>query len=249
MTTVQKSDFQLFDFRGNDVRVLPDDSGNEWWVAADVCRCLDLSNTSKTVQRLDEDEKTTLTVSYPGAPPTTFLLINEKGLYRLIFTSTKEQAKAFQDWVFGEVLPAIRRTGRYEHPAAQASGNLATLANVSQQLAGVVTDHEQRLAKVERELEERKALPAPELDIDVVRKRFAGALREAIADSGVTDDMNKAERAAFHHGINSKLKNLVMCGRSRSNWEIEHYQLAADYLLVRHDWDLFWIFDTGRNAA
>lgn len=45
--------------------------------------------------------------------------VNEPNLYRVIFRSNKPEAKAFQDWVFNDVLPALRRQGRYETPGAR----------------------------------------------------------------------------------------------------------------------------------
>lgn len=79
---------------------------------------LGLSNPSKVAERLDEDEKMTLTLSYGhsgqrgGAQKA--IIINESGIYMVIFRSDKPEAKAFKRWVTHEVLPSIRRTGRYE---------------------------------------------------------------------------------------------------------------------------------------
>lgn len=84
-----------------------------WFVAKDVCEALSLSDVSMTVNRLDDDEKLiqTLLVSGQGRQ---MWLVNESGLYNLIFQSRKPEAKAFRKWVTSEVLPAVRKTGRYE---------------------------------------------------------------------------------------------------------------------------------------
>lgn len=82
-------------------------------MAADVCAVLEHTNPTKAVLRLEEDEKGLTTIQ--GAFGSQDLnVVNESGLYNLIFTSRKPQAKAFRRWVTGEVLPSIRRTGRYE---------------------------------------------------------------------------------------------------------------------------------------
>lgn len=83
-----------------------------WFVAKDVCDALNLTDTGKTVERLDDDEKLTriLFVSGQGRQ---MWLVNESGLYNLIFQSRKPEAKAFRKWVTGEVLPQIRNTGVY----------------------------------------------------------------------------------------------------------------------------------------
>ena len=91
--------------------------GEIWFVVADVCRALEMSNPRKAVSDLPEDEKMTVTNSYGhsgkrgGAQK--FNLVNEPGLYRLIFRSRKPEAEKFKRWVFHEVLPSIRKTGKY----------------------------------------------------------------------------------------------------------------------------------------
>lgn len=103
---------QLFDFKGNQVRILSDEKGEPWFVAKDVCDILELTNPAVALQSLDDDEKTNLSNSYvwsePGRRP---LIISEPGLYRLVMRSRKPEAKEFQRWVTHEVLPQIRRTG------------------------------------------------------------------------------------------------------------------------------------------
>jgi prophage antirepressor-like protein len=91
-----------FDFDGNQVRINIDDEGNPWWLAQDVCKVIGLSNVSDAVGRLEVGEKR----SYHGIGKTdNALIINEPGLYRLIFRSNKPEARRFQRWVFGEILP------------------------------------------------------------------------------------------------------------------------------------------------
>ena len=103
-----------FDFEGASVRVL-DREGSPWFVLADVCRVLEIANPSNVAARLDDDEKTTLhnTEGQAGCGAQVFTIINESGLYSLVLTSRKASAKRFKKWVTAEVLPAIRRTGRY----------------------------------------------------------------------------------------------------------------------------------------
>lgn len=83
-----------------------------WFVAKDVCACLDLTDTSKTVSLLDDDERGTNTIRTPSGWQE-MLIVSEPGLYSLILRSRKPEAKAFKRWVTHEVLPSIRRTGSY----------------------------------------------------------------------------------------------------------------------------------------
>ena len=83
---------------------------------SDVCRVLEIENSSQAVSRLDDDEKgvTTNDPLRGNGGKQTCRTVNESGLYSLIFTSRKPQAKAFKRWVTKEVLPAIRKTGCYQ---------------------------------------------------------------------------------------------------------------------------------------
>ncbi|MDV8116116.1 BRO family protein [Bacillus cereus] len=84
-----------------------------WFVAKDVCDVLEIGNITKTMSRLDEDEFTTSKVVDSQGRSQEMFIINESGLYSLIMTSRKPQAKAFKKWVTSEVLPSIRKHGAY----------------------------------------------------------------------------------------------------------------------------------------
>ena len=119
-----------FAYGDNLVRVIEKD-GNPWWVAKDVCAVLEHSNSRMAIEMLDEDEKGVSKVYTLGGEQD-MNIINESGLYNLIFRSNKPEAKAFRKWVTSEVLPQIRRTGSYEpavsfpepEPSAHPSGIL-----------------------------------------------------------------------------------------------------------------------------
>lgn len=89
--------------------------GEPWFVAADVCRVLKHSNTSVALNMLDDDEKGMHKVYTPGGEQN-MSVVNESGLYVLIFRSNLQKARDFRRWVTQEVLPAIRKTGKYEAP-------------------------------------------------------------------------------------------------------------------------------------
>jgi anti-repressor protein len=78
-----------------------------WFVAKDVCDILELSNVSKALLSLDDDEKGITKVQTLGGEQS-LLIVNESGLYNLIFRSNKPEAKKFRKWVTNEVLPSIR---------------------------------------------------------------------------------------------------------------------------------------------
>jgi len=105
-----------FSYESNKIRVIKDGSGEPWWIASDICRVLEIKNTSDALKHLDDDEKTTIAKSdsQPGKGPQSFTAVNEPGLYTLIIRSNKPEAKTFKRWITHEVLPKIRKTGSYQ---------------------------------------------------------------------------------------------------------------------------------------
>jgi prophage antirepressor-like protein len=97
-----------------------------WFLAQDVCDILGIVNSRDAISKLDEDEKLTSAVSTPGQVRK-MNFINESGLYNLIFQSRKPEAKKFRKWVTSEVLPSIRKTGKYGRPAIGTMLNADTI--------------------------------------------------------------------------------------------------------------------------
>jgi prophage antirepressor-like protein len=104
-----------FEYSGRQVRTVQVD-GEPWFVAADVCAVLELNNVTMAVASLDEDEKGFSTIETPGGEQRV-VIVNEPGLYSLILRSRKPEAKAFKRWLTHEVIPALRKRGRYDVPA------------------------------------------------------------------------------------------------------------------------------------
>ena len=105
------SALKLFENPQFRVRVVMRD-GEPWFVAKDVCDCLELGNVSQTCSRLDDDERGIILNDTPSGKQE-MLVVSEPGLYGLIGSSKKQEAKAFKRWVNHEVLPSIRKTGGY----------------------------------------------------------------------------------------------------------------------------------------
>lgn len=93
-------------------------NGEPWFVGKDVCQILGFSKYRDVLSNLDEDERMSILVDTLGGQQK-MSAVNESGLYALIFQSRKPEARKFRKWVTSEVLPSIRKTGRYElRPAA-----------------------------------------------------------------------------------------------------------------------------------
>lgn len=83
-----------------------------WFVAADVCKALEIGNPTDAMRRLDADERTL--VSIEGASNGLSVnAVNEPGLYTLVLGSRKPEAKAFKRWITHDVIPSIRKNGGY----------------------------------------------------------------------------------------------------------------------------------------
>ena len=87
-------------------------NGDPWFVAKDICDVLGLSNPTVALNALDQDERSKFLLGRQGETN----IINESGLYALIFRSNKPNARKFRKWITSEVLPSIRKTGKYAAP-------------------------------------------------------------------------------------------------------------------------------------
>ena len=96
------------------VRVVMRD-GEPWFIAADICRALDVDNNRQAVSRLDEDEKGVI-LNDTNRGKRSMAVVSEPGLYALVLGSRKPEAQSFRRWITHEVLPAIRQEGAYMTP-------------------------------------------------------------------------------------------------------------------------------------
>lgn len=93
--------------------------GEPWFVAADVCKALLIVNSRDALTRIDDDEKGVVSTDTLGGRQEV-TIVNEPGLYALILSSRKPEAKAFKRWITHEVIPSIRKHGAYISPNAEA---------------------------------------------------------------------------------------------------------------------------------
>ncbi|MDW5367444.1 BRO family protein, partial [Acinetobacter baumannii] len=100
----------VFNFNQKEVRTIVKKDGEIWFVLSDVCNVLEIGNVSMAASRLDAEEITLSTIEGSHRPTN---LVNESGLYSLVLTSRKPEAKQFKKWVTSDVLPSIRKNGGY----------------------------------------------------------------------------------------------------------------------------------------
>ena len=133
--------FENLEFGAIRTKIIKDEP---YFCLADVCHALDIKNISDMKKRLNRDGVATSEVIDSVGRKQNANFVNELNLYKTIFQSRKESAERFTDWVAGEVLPSIRKTGGYQKPA--------TIAEQIGLLATGYGDHEDRIKNLENNM-------------------------------------------------------------------------------------------------
>jgi len=130
---------------GADIRVI-DRDGEPWFVATDIAKVLGYRDARDATRWLDDDEKDTHLVRTLGGNQD-MIVVSESGLYSLVVRSERPEAKPFRKWVTAEVLPSIRRTGRYEIPGL---GGMLTKENMLAMARTLISENARADAEKER---------------------------------------------------------------------------------------------------
>ena len=164
---------------GEELRTVLKD-GDPWFVAVDVCELLDLANSREALSRLDDDEKDVILTDTLGGKQKS-AAISESGLYSLVLSSRKPEAKVFKRWVTSEVLPQIRKTGSYIHvpqTLSQALRLAADQAETIEKQTLLIEAQKPAVEFVERFVEAKQTQPlrAVAKVLGVKEKTFVEAL-------------------------------------------------------------------------
>lgn len=197
----------VFSFQAKQVRIVMN-NGEPWFVARDVCEVLGHSDTSMAIRRLDEDEKLTQTMFVSGQNREVWL-VNEAGLYSLILTSRKSEAKVFKRWITHEVIPSIRKTGAYavEHnkviPLSERQALIqslkltAELAEEMDEVKSIAQTHSQKLIELEQKVDEQ-------ITIDHGQQRV---LQKAIARRVYEVENDSLQRKEMFRQLHREIKD------------------------------------------
>lgn len=115
-----------------------------WFVAKDICECLAISKHRDAISRLDSDERGSLKVDTLGGKQE-MATVNEYGLYSLVLSSRKPEAKEFKRWITHDVIPQIRKTGQYVADIPR------TLPDALRAYANEVEEHNKAKALIEEQ--------------------------------------------------------------------------------------------------
>ncbi|WP_051742516.1 BRO family protein, partial [Streptomyces xylophagus] len=169
------ADIEVFQFpaTGQQVRTLLRD-GEPWFVGRDACEVLGIADPRASLNLLDEDERDSVPVIDSMGRTQQTIAVSEPGLYSLILRSRKPQAKAFKRWVTHDVLPAIRKTGRYEVASQFAiPQTYADALRLAAAQAEEIEAQAARLAVAEPKAEYVDGFVNPDEDASLIRV-FAG---------------------------------------------------------------------------
>lgn len=196
--------------------------GEPWFVAADVCRALGLGNSSDVIKRLDEDERTLVSIegASNGLPVNA---VNEPGLYALILGSRKPEAKAFKRWITHEVIPEIRKTGGYI--AGQE------MMDDDQLLANALMVAQRKIAERNKQLEAANA----KIQADAPKVLFAETVEKAetcISIGTLAKILNQAGLDIGERRLFERLRNDKWLNSKGRNWNVPS-QKSMDMGLMR----------------
>ena len=191
-----------------DVRtiVIDDEPG---FAGVDVTRILGYKDTTSAMRNVDEEDKIKgCSISTPSRGEQQMTVINESGLYSLIFGSKLDSAKKFKRWVTSEVLPSLRKTGTYGAPKTIPE-QIQLLAQGNVELNHRVDNLSERMDKIEMDL--------PVLPLE------ADQITEAVRRKGVSAMGGKQSAAYQDRGLRQKVYNNIY-SNLKYNFAVRSYK-------------------------
>lgn len=213
---------KIFNFENHEVRTQVIDD-EPWFVAKDVCDILEISNSRDAVSRLDDDEKATVGLT-DGSQIRNYSIVNEFGLYNLVLSSRKTEAKVFKRWITHDVIPSIRKTGGYQ-VKSDPWDTLTLMFEASKQTKDQVDEVKTRVINLEENV-----------SIDPGKYSYIGkCISRKVRQVGKERQwsMNKKQTALLYKDINKAVAE-VSGVRTRSQLREKHFDDVMDLI---DDWE------------
>lgn len=210
--------------------------GDPWFVGKDVAECLGYTNPSKALaDHVDDDDKlNNKTLSSLGQRGG--WLINESGMYALIFGSKLEKAREFKRWVTSEVLPTLRKTGHYEVAADQSVNQLLA------EFGDFKVTYVQQMVEFKDALEKQTKAFDKSISNMTLSTTQQNKVHRAVKDrvgsllGGAHSDLYKEKSRMYFANLWNDLKTEFECG---SRWQ----DLNPAYMEEAMSWIRYWNYE------
>lgn len=215
------------------VRIAVNENGEPLFCLADVCKILGL-RVDNTLQRLKEDGYCLIGVADSLGRIQNTYFINEKNLYRVVMRSDKESAITFQDWVYDEVLPSIRKTGGYmiTKPEDTPEELMARALLVAKD---ALKRREERIANLERQTE----LQNEQIQVAVPKVNYYDKVLQSTSTYNTNQIAKEFGMSAVT--LNRKLQELDIQYKQGGQWLLTHkyqdqgYTKTRTHPYIQHD--------------
>lgn len=199
-----------------------------WFVASDICKALEIANTTQAVQRLDDDEKSMFNIGLSGGATN---CVNEYGLYNLVMASRKKEAKEFKRWITHEVLPSIRKNGGYISGQETLSDDelMAKALLVAQ---NKLAEREEKIKELETSVQQMdKVICEMTPKVDYVDRILSS--NECLTVTQIAQDYGMSAKR-----LNKILQNLHVQSRVGEQWILYAEHQGKGYVKSKtHDYD------------
>jgi len=222
----QKPEMKLF--QNNDfgtIRTVILD-GEPWFVAKDVCDILGTTNPTMAMDGLEPFERTKFNLGRQGEAN----IINESGFYTLVLRSRKPIAKPFRIWVTSEVLPAIRKTGKYIAPSENKVESILSDMNCNMKIVYA------QINNIEEMLGEQNFMLEKVVDNMTLSTRQQQQIYKAAKDrinhllNGAHSKEYKENSKSYFINLWNNLKSKFGCGSSYKDLNPVYFEEAIKFI-------------------
>lgn len=201
--------------------------GEPWFVAADVCKILEHSNPTIAMNGLEDFEKTKLNLGLQGGNTN---IISESGFYTLVLRSRKSIAKPFRIWVTSEVLPSIRKTGRYIAPSENKMEAMLSDMNCNMKIVYA------QINNMEEMIGEQNSMLERVVDNMTLSTKQQQQIYKAAKDrinhllNGAHSIEYKKKSKSYFVNLWNSMKSLYNCGSSYKDLNPMYFDEAMEYI-------------------
>ncbi len=214
--------------------------GEPWFVGKDVARALGYgegkSLNNAVANHVDEEDKGVTGMMTPRGKQN-FIVINESGMYALIFGSRLESAKRFKHWVTSEVLPAIRKTGRYIAPSEGTMESMFEAMSCDMKMVyEQMNKFDERMESVESMMQEQSGKLNQVVDNMTLTTRQQQRIYKAAKDrinhllGGAHSEEYKSCSKSYFINLWNGLKAEFDCGGSYKDLNPVYFDAALGYI-------------------